>query len=311
MKEVGSSTLWVERYRPKYLVDYICSEANRSLIQSVLDEQEVDCWILEGMGGTGKTTLGYIIANELDMDLLYINGSIETSVDTIRYKVSQFCTSSSLTDNKKLVIIDELDRMSLQAQDALKVLQEQTESNARFIFCTNNLQRIIQPLMSRATHVIRFGREKSKELVIAYFKRLAYILDTQEVKYDKKVLAELTQLHFPDMRKLIGVVQTLARMHGEIDERALAFTDDTKVTDLILEMKGRKFNNVRKICADMDTSTFYTQFYAQIDQHLADECKPDVVLVLARYAAQDASTCDKEVNLVACVVEVMQSAKWR
>lgn len=311
MKEVGDSTLWVEKYRPKTLVDYICSEQNRKLIQSVIDQGEVDCWILEGIGGTGKTTLGLIIANELDMDLLYINGSIETSVDTIRYKVNQFAHTSSLMGNSKLVVIDEIDRMSTAAQDALKVLQEQTESNARFIFCTNNLQKIIQPLQSRATHTIRFGREKTKDLVMGYFKRVCFILDNEGIKYDKKVLAEVVQLNFPDFRKLIGNIQTLSRMHGEIDQRALSFTDDAKTIDLMNEMKALKFTTCRKICADIDTSSFYTQFYAQIDVFIADDSKPEVIVILADYAAKDVTTTDKEVNVVACVIEIMKVAKWR
>lgn len=311
MKEVGTSTLWVEKYRPKYLVDYICSSENRALIQRVLDDQEVDCYIFEGIGGTGKTTLGNLIANELDMDLLYINGSLETSIDTIRHKTTQFAMSSSLTDNKKLIIIDEIDRMSGAAQDALKVLQEQAEANARFIFCTNNLHKIIQPLQSRATHIIRFGREKTKELVMAYYKRLLYILDNEKVPYDKKVLAELTQTHFPDLRKLIGMIQTLSKMYGAIDERAVTFGDDAKTVDLMMEMKARKFNVCRKICTEIDTSTFYTQFYDHMDAHILDECKPDVCLILARYAAQDSCTTDKELNLVACVAELIPEVRWR
>ena len=310
MKHIGESSLWVERYRPKYLTDYICSEANRKLFQTVIDQKEVDCFLFEGSGGTGKTTLAQIIAHELDADLLYMNGSLETSIDDIRYKVKQFSMTSSLMGGKKIIIIDELDRMSAQAQDALKVLQEQTESNARFIFCTNNLQRIIQPLQSRA-QVISFGKEKTKELMVGCFKRLCFILDNEGFEYSKEILKTIMMSMFPDFRKTIGRIQILCKMYGCVNEFALAFTDNAMVSNLIGEMKTRKFNTVRKICSELDTATFYTEFYALLDEHVEDQCKPDVILALAEYAAKDSSTLDKEINVVACIISIMQVVKWR
>jgi DNA polymerase III delta prime subunit len=143
MELIGKSSLWVEKYRCQQLKDYICTDDIRTFVQSILTSGELPHLLLEGIGGTGKTNLAQVIANELDLDQLYINGSLETSIDTIRYKVQQFVMTCSLMGGKKIVIIDECDRMSIQAMESLKVLVEQAESNARFIFCTNNLGKII------------------------------------------------------------------------------------------------------------------------------------------------------------------------
>lgn len=311
MKEIGHSSLWVEKYRPKTLDDYICTNNIRNLIKSVITSKEVPCFIFHGTGGCGKTTLAYVISNEIGCDLKYINGSLETSIDKIRYDVQQFARTSSMMGGKKLIVIDELDRMSIAACESLKCLQEETESNARFIFCTNNIQKIIQPLQSRS-QIIHFGTEKTNDLLLATFKRVQFILDNENIKYDKKVLAEITKKLFPDIRKLINEIQKYAQMYSCIDERILTTTDDVKTDELINEMKAKKFNNVRKICEQVDPDQFYTLFYSQIDQQLKDNAKPNVILTLARYAFQHTTTIDKTINLTACCIELMQEGDiWR
>jgi DNA polymerase III delta prime subunit len=310
MELIGTSSLWVEKFRPKTLDDYICDDNTRTLIRTIIDSKEVPCFLLEGIGGSGKTSLAYVIANELDMDLLYINGSLETSVDTIRYKVHQFVQTSSMMGGKKLVVIDELDRMSVQAQESLKVEQEQSERNARFIFCTNNAHKIIQPLHSR-TQLISFGKEMSQELLLQTFKRVKFILMNEGIEFDKAVLAELVQTYFPDMRKLINELQKAAMMYGKIDGQAMFSGDDGQVQNLITEMKAKKFNSIRKICSELDTATFYTTFYTTIVDHVDVTCLPDIILELADYAWKDTITLDKEINLTACVISILKVAKFK
>jgi DNA polymerase III delta prime subunit len=242
--------------------------------------------------------------------LLYINGSLETSVDTIRYKVQQFAMTSSLMGGLKLIIIDEIDRMSTAAQESLKVLQEQSERNARFIFCTNNLQKIIQPLQSR-TQLIRFGKEITQELIVQAFKRVKFILANEEIAFDKAVLAQMTQNYFPDMRKLINELQKNATMFGEIDGRAIISGDDGQIESLITEMKAKKFNNIRKMCSEIDSSTFYTTFYEAIVDHVDVSTLPDIILELAEAAWKDTITLDKEINLTACVISILKVAKFK
>lgn len=202
------------------------------------------------------------------------------------------------------IITHNCDRVSLQGQDSLKVLQEQTEKNARFIFCTNNLNKIIQPLQSRS-QLLQFGTTKTKDLVLSTFKRMCFILDNEGVTYDKKIVAEITQKVYPDIRKLINEFQKYARMFGTIDERILASSDDTQVTELISSMKAKKFNSVRKICTQIDPSQFYTLFYQDLDTYLKDSSKPNVILILADYANRHTQTIDQEINLVACVTAIM------
>jgi DNA polymerase III delta prime subunit len=309
MENIGSSSLWCEKYRPQTLKDYICSDQNRKLFQSVIDSTEVPCFTFYGGAGCGKTSLARIIANELKMDLLYINGSMETSVDVIRYKVQQFVMTSSFSDGKKLVIIDETERISTNAAESLKVLQEESEANARFIFCTNNIQKMIPPLLSRS-QVIQFGKEISKDLVLQTFKRLQFILENEGIEFDKKVLAELTQKFFPDIRKLINELQKFAAMNGSIDTRIFTAGDDTQLNNLVDELRNKKFNNVRKIVTELD-DPFYSAFYAEIDKLLVDSCKPNVILALAESAYRSALTVNKELELVSCCIQIMQQAVWK
>lgn len=310
MEKIGESTLWCEKYRPKTLNDYICTDEVRNLVRQVIESKDVPCFLFEGTGGTGKTTLAGVIANEIGADLLYINGSLETSIDDIRFKVKQFAMSCSLMGGKKLIVIDEIDRMSVNALESLKVLQEQSESNARFIFCTNNLQRIIQPLQSRS-QLIRFGKEKSKELLVSYFKRVCFILDAEGVKYDKKILAELVAKVFPDFRKLINELQKFSKMYGEIDVRIMSVSDDAKINDFVESLKAKKFADMRRICEEIDTTTVYSSLYSMMDDYIENASKPELVLMLSEYSYRDALVNDKGICLAALGVDIMKNIKFK
>lgn len=311
MEFVGNSSLWVEKYRPKTVKDLILPESVKSYFEKIVAEKEIPNILLAGRAGLGKTSIAMAMCNVLGADKLYINASIENSIDTVRYKVQQFAMTSSFSDGKKIVILDELDRMQA-GQDALKALIEQTESNCRFIIITNNLSKIIEPIKSR-THYIDFNwpKKDQKELMIAYFKRICWILSQENIEFNKKVLAEYVQKMYPDFRKTLNELQKFVQMHGEVTDKIFSSMDDGQFSSLTTELKNKKFNNVRKIATDIDPDSFYGTFYQEIDSLLEDKCKPDIVMLLAQYAYESALSVNKEITLVACLVQIMRNSIWK
>ena len=197
------------------------------------------------------------------------------------------------------------------AQDGLKSLSETTESNCRFIFTTNNLHKVIDPIKSRNKHIsFNFPQAEKKNIVTAYFKRLCFILDNEKVKYDKALLAEYTLGMFPDFRQTIIRLQLCYKMHGEINKEIFNVTDDSMFKNLVQEMKEKKFNSVRKIIVDIDPDSFYSTFYEQLDGLVEPSCMPNLIMTLGRFAYESSLSVAKEVTLAACVTEVMRDAKW-
>ncbi len=312
MQEIGSSSLWCEKYRPQRLSDLILPKNYKDLFEKVIKDKELPNLLLSGTAGLGKSSLCYALANELDCDLLFINASLETGIDVLRSKVTQFASTSSFRDGKKLVVLDEFDRISAAGMDATKGIVELTESNCRFIFTTNNISKIIDPIKSR-TQLIDFSfvQSQQKEIILQYFKRCQFILDTEKIKYDKKVLAEFVQKLYPDFRKITNELQKAAKMFGEINESVFKITDDALTNDLIKEMKAKKFVNVQKVVSSIDTDSFYREFYDQLYDHLDPKCIPDIILILGEYSYKNVNCLDKEINTIACCVEIMKSAIWR
>jgi len=312
MQEIGTSSLWCEKYRPKQLSDLILPQNYRELFETIIKDKELPNLLLAGSAGLGKSSLSYAIANELDCDLLFINASLETGIDVLRSKVTQFASTSSFREGKKLVVLDEADRLSAGALDALKGIIELTESNCRFIITTNNLSKIIDPIKSR-TQLIDFSfvQTNQKEIIVQYFKRCQFILDNEKIKYDKKVLAEFIQKVYPDFRKVTNELQKAAKMFGEINDSVFKITDDAISNDLIKEMKSKKFLNVQKLVAAIDCDQFYREFYDQMNEQLDPKCIPDVVLILAEYSYKNVNCLDKEILLLGCMVELMKTCIWK
>jgi replication factor C small subunit len=220
--------------------------------------------------------------------------------------------TSSFFDGKKVVIVDECERLSGNAQDGMKALIEQTEANCRFILTTNNLSKIIDPIKSRCQLVdFNFNQKEMKNLIIAYFKRVCWILDQEKVKYDKAVLAEFIQKLYPDFRKTLNELQKFVKMHNEVSIAIFQNLDGAVFGSLIEEIKNKKYNNVRKLVSQIDSSTFYQEFYNQIDELLVDQSKPEAILILGRYAYESALSIAPEISLCACITEIMKSCQFK
>jgi DNA polymerase III delta prime subunit len=311
MEQIGTSSLWEKKYAPQCFSDLILPKKFKLLFQKMLDGGEIQNILLAGTAGLGKTSTATVLAKELGADFMFINASLDNSIDVVRSKVQQFAMTSSFADGKKIVLLDEVDRM-MAGQEALKAMMELTESNCRFIFTTNNISKIIDPLKSRTRMIdFSFSESDNQEVILQYFKRCQFILTNEKIEFDKKVLAEFIKKIFPDFRKIIGELQKASQMFGKIDEAIYSIQDDAIVNSLIDELKAKKFVNVQKIASNLDPNQFFPEFYAKMVDVLDPKCIPDMVLILGEGAYRNGVSTDREINLMATLVQVMKAGVWK
>ncbi len=313
MKEIGNSSLWEEKFRPHNIDDVITTKFVGNALKKYVKEQELPNLLFEGGPGVGKTTIAFALAHTLDLDKLYINGSLENSVDVIRYKVEHFATTYSMMggEKKKLVILDEFDRMT-EAQKGLKAVIEQTESNCRYILCTNNLAKVWEPILSRCRHIpFRYNSAEAKEMMLKYFKRAQFVLNNEGIKYDKEALSKFIKKMFPDFRKILNRLQLFCDMYEEVTDNLLSMADENLLVDLIDHLKTGNMKEIRKGCSLIDSNTFYTDIYNMLDTVIESKKIPKVILVLGQYAHQHVLTVDPEINMVACCVDLINNEVFK
>lgn len=318
MEQVGTSSLWVEKYRPKSISDIIAPTETLNYLESQIKKGELQNMLFYGSAGIGKTSAARAVIKDLGGEELYINGSLETSIDVIRDRVVQFATTHSvLMGGQKVVILDECERISQQGQDALKVVLEEASENCRFIFCTNNLQKIIKPLHSRCKLLsFNYSGADSKAIMLQYFKRIQFILDNEGVECgnaEKEILAQFIQQFFPDFRKMLNELQGYLQSGKKVDLGLLKSGDNSQTLDLIGLMQKKEFTKIRKLCAEIDADIFYRHFYQEISAFIRGEAILEVVGILAEFGYKHCNCIDTEVNLVACCIELMQATngKWK
>ena len=273
--------------------------------------------LLAGPAGCGKTTVAKALCNELGVDYYVINGSDEGRfLDTVRNTAKNFASTVSLqaTGRPKVIIIDEADNTTNDVQLLLRAFCEEFHGNCRFIFTCNYKNKIIDPLHSRCA-VVEFsirGKER-QELAAQFFKRLQTILDQESVGYESKVLVELINKHFPDWRRVLNECQRYSS-GGQIDTGILAHFSDVKVNDLIKKLKEKDFPEVRKWLVsnlDNDTSVLLRRIYDALYDALSNSSIPAAVLVLAKYQYQSAFVADQEINMLACLTEIMVECEFK
>jgi DNA polymerase III delta prime subunit len=309
--------LWVEKYRPKTIEECILPEQTKKTFLDFLDKGEVPNLLLSGPAGCGKTTVAKALCHQLGVDVYVINGSDEGRfLDTVRNNAKNFASTVSLSSESKhkVIIIDEADNTTPDVQLLLRASIEEFSGNCRFIFTCNYKNKIIEPLHSRCA-VVEFGIQGKlkQEIAAAFFGRLVSILQQERVEADKKVLAELINKHFPDWRRVLNECQRYS-VGGKIDTGILAHFSDVKVNDLIKNLKEKDFAEVRKWCVnnlDNDPSVLLRRIYDSLYSSLVPSTIPAAVLILAKYQYQIAFVADQEINMLACLTEIMVECKFK
>ena len=309
--------LWVEKYRPQTIEDCILPEQTKKTFLEFLNKGEIPNMLLAGPAGCGKTTVAKALCKQLGVDVYVINGSDEGRfLDTVRNNAKNFASTVSLSSESKhkVIIIDEADNTTPDVQLLLRASIEEFSGNCRFIFTCNYKNKIIEPLHSRCA-VIDFGiKGKQKaDLATCFFKRLNSILEQERIEADKKVLAELINKHFPDWRRVLNECQRYA-VGGKIDTGILAHFSDVNVNDLIKNLKGKDFPQVRKWCVDNldnDPAVLLRRIYDNLYSSLVPSTIPAAVLILAKYQYQIAFVVDQEINMLACLTEIMVECEFK
>jgi DNA polymerase III delta prime subunit len=305
--------LWTEKYRPQTIEDCILPERLKQPFQEYVNQQNIPNLLLSGGAGVGKTTVAKAMCNEIGCDFMVINGSDESGIDTFRVKIKNYASSMSLSGGRKVIIIDEADYLNPNStQPALRNAIEEFAVNCSFIFTCNYKTRIIEPLHSRCA-VIDFNLkngEKAK-MASAFFKRIQSILQSEKIEYVDSVIAELIKKHFPDNRRILNELQRYSQF-GKIDIGVLAQIGNVQISEITKHIKDKDFTAIRKWVAstDLDTNTMFRQLYDSLYDVMKPQSIPQAVVIIADYQYKNAFVADTEINLVACLTELMVECEF-
>ena len=307
--------LWVEKYRPRKVEECVLSQDLKKIFQNVLDKGELQNMMFTGTAGTGKTTVARALCNELDLDYIIINGSEESGIDTLRNKIKQFASSVSLSGGLKVVILDEADYLNPQStQPALRGFIEEFSANCRFILTCNFKNRIIEPLHSR-TSVIEFAMPKKEKEALAgqFMQRVQQILSVESINSEPAVIAELIMKYFPDFRRTLNELQRYSNF-GKIDSGILVNANDIALDTLMSALKIKDFRKMRQWVADnidIEPASTFRKVYDNMNEYVEPQSIPQLVLILADYQYKNSFVADHELNMVACLTEVMAGVKFK
>ena len=310
-----SDFLWCEQYRPRKIEDCILPDNIKTVLQKFVANKKIPNLLLSGPPGIGKTTVAKALCEELGADYYVINGSDEGRfLDTVRNQAKNFASTVSLVGGAKIIIIDEADNTTNDVQLLLRATIEEFSSNCRFIFTCNYKNRIIEPLHSRCSVVDFCINGKEKQVLAAqFFKRIQDILTEQKVEAEPKVLVALVQKYFPDFRRTLNELQRYSSI-GKIDTGVLAAVTDTKLQDLVGYLKNKEFTNMKKWVVqnlDSEPTQIMRKLYDSLYNHLQSASIPEAVLVIGEYQYKAAFVADQEINLVACMTELMMRCQFK
>jgi len=315
MQTIDTEFLWVEKYRPQCIADCILPSSIKETFRDMIKHGESQNLLLSGGAGCGKTTIARALCNELGSEYIIINCSEDGNIDTLRTRIRDFASTVSLTQAKKIVILDEFDYSNAQStQPALRGFIEEFSSNCRFILTCNYKNRIIKPLHSRCTIIdFTIPNKEKPSLASNILKRIKNVLEKENVDFQEPVLAELIKKHFPDFRRILNELQRYS-VSGAIDVGILSQIGEIKTKELISSMKEKEFTSVRKwVVENIDNDP--TQIFRKIYDCLYDSVKPhsipQAILVLAEYQYKAAFVADHEINMTACLTQLMMECEFK
>ena len=306
--------LWVEKYRPKTIHDCVLPE-NLKKTFSEFVKNGIPNLLLTGGPGVGKTTVAKAMLEEIGYDYILINGSEESGIDVLRNKMKNFASTMSLEGKRKFIIIDEADYLNAQStQPALRGMIEEFHKNCGFILTCNFKNRLIQPLHSRCS-VVDFviPNEQKPKLASRFFARVGDILNKENIEFEPKAVAELMNKFFPDWRRVLNELQRYSAS-GKIDAGILVNLSEVNINELIKSLKNKEFTNVRKWIVenlDNDPVRIFRRLYDNLYDNIDPSTIPHAVVTLADYQYKSAFVADQEINLLACLSEIMAQCKFK
>jgi DNA polymerase III delta prime subunit len=310
-----SEYLLCEKYRPHSVEECILPDRIKSVFQEYVNTENIPNLMLTGPAGCGKTTIAKAMCEQLGLNHLFINSSEERGIDMLRTKIKGYASTVSLTGGRKVIILDEADYLTPEAQAGLRGAIEEFSENCSFIFTCNFKARLIDALHSRCA-VVDFGLkgDEKPKMASKMFKRLEQILTTEGITYDKAVIVKLVERYFPDYRRLLNELQRHS-VSGSIDAAVVSQLDSVRsLGDLIKALKEKDFSAMRKWVvanSDMDPSRIYQEIYDGMQHFLKPESMPYVIVTVAKYQYQQAFVASSEINLVACLTEIMVEAEFK
>lgn len=307
--------LWVEKWRPHTIDDAVLPAELKTTFQQFVNDKFVPNLLLSGRAGIGKTTVARALLEELGCDYIVINGSLNGNIDTLRNEIKTFASSVSLSGGRKYVILDEADYLNPNStQPALRNFMEEYSKNCGFILTCNFKNRIIEPLHSRCGVIeFKLPKEERPKIAAAFFRRVVDILTTENVTFDSKAVAGVVEKFFPDFRRTLNELQRYAAT-GAIDAGILANKKEETFKELFEYIKQKNFTNVRKWVgenSDVDSAVFFRSLYDSLSEQLKPSSIPQLVLTLADYQYKAAFVADPEINLTACLAEIMVQVEFK
>jgi DNA polymerase III delta prime subunit len=307
--------LWVEKYRPKTIDECVLPESLKKTFKEFVSTGELPNFLFAGSAGVGKTTVAKALCNDIGAEYLFINGSEESGIDVLRHKIKSFASTVSLTDAKKVVILDEADYLNPNStQPALRGFIEEFSNNCRFIFTCNFKNRIVEPLWSRCVNIeFKIDNADKPKIMAQFFKRASAILKGESVEFESQVVAELIGKHFPDYRRVLNELQRYS-VSGRIDAGVLVNLDDQSYIDLVKLLKEKNFTEVRKWVgknSDIESTELFRKFYDRAVEYIEQSSIPQMVLILSEYQYRAAFVADREINTMAALTEMMSSLKFK
>jgi len=305
--------LWVEKYRPRKVSETILPDSLKDTFRRIVDGGEIPNMLFSGTAGTGKTTIARAICDELGLDYIVINGSEEGNIDTLRGKIKQFASSISLSGGYKVVILDEADYLNPQStQPALRGFIEEFSKNCRFILTCNFKNRIIEPLHSRCSNYeFNFNKKTLAKLCEDFFVRVINILETEGVAHNKDTLAQVIMRHAPDWRRVLNELQRHS-ISGQLETTVLINDANENYSVLFKALKEKDFKKMRSWVVnnmDVEPASIFRGIYDIMYEHVQPQSIPQLVLILADYQYKNAFVADHELNLVACMTEIMANVE--
>lgn len=304
---------WVEKYRPQTLDECILPDAVKQSFVGMLTKKDTPNLLLTGGAGVGKTTVAKALCHMLDVDVLVINASDESGIDTVRTTIKDFASSMTLDGRRKYVILDEADMMTFTAQPALRALTEEFSRQCGFIFTANYPARIIPALHSRCSLVdFTIPLKERATLAIAFAKRAIDILTKEGVTFNQQVALGAVQMYFPDFRRTLNELQRFSAT-GTLSEAILSQFSDKDIADLVTAIKSKEYGPIRTwvVSHDMDATAFYRMLFDHLPNKIEPECLPTMVCLIADYNYKAAFAADKQLNALACLVELQSEGRFK